>query len=584
VATTLTVAGVDQTARVAWGSMACKLNTLDFTLVDPATRPAIGDTAVLTGPAWTGTVASVETADIVDRGTGHVAVRVSATNQDAAAASAAPFALSDAPDGSASFGYRGLRVQTSANSDGTTTVHGACTVQQAGLWPAMTFLLTSANHGIAGYGYSVTNTTVTWPRPDSPQYAIEFGDPIVTMAVWTASQAGAAPPGAIDGTRITPGTVDTPQLRANSVTSAVISAGAVTADKLAATLLLASLLKTAAPDGSDPGTGLRMEVDRLGLRAYDAGNVLQVNVPTDGSPVYVRGQVTATTLTAAQSALLQGAVTFAIGSTTTVQNNVADPTQAPVLVGSVPRLGLAAAPAHPSAGLCHDPAGDAGGATPTFWVGATADDGGTTDVAYEYRASDGALLRTLRKTGSTTTYTGQILGATSHVADTAEGAAGAGYNSQVATPLTFPAYQGIRITAVSVYMAGRLGTTTVRNCVWNTSGAILGYSAEYTAADGGATTLGASVHYSKSLTAPLAVAPGATVWAGWAHSGSGGHQWDRDDGSGHTTKLGQNSSDAGSMTSIATETTEKPNVYVTYQYTADSSLEGAMGSKICRHP
>src|SRR5436190_17947686 len=110
-ATTLTIAAVDQTALVAWGSMTCKLNTLDFTLIDPATRPAIGDAAVLTGPAWSGTVVSVETADIVDRGTGHIAVKVSATNQAAATASAAPFGLSDAPDGVTTYGYRGLRVQ-----------------------------------------------------------------------------------------------------------------------------------------------------------------------------------------------------------------------------------------------------------------------------------------------------------------------------------------------------------------------------------------------------------------------------------------------------------------------------------------
>ena len=150
----------------------------------------------------------------------------------------------------------------------------------------------------------------------------------------------------------------------------------------------------------------------------------------------------------------------------------------------------------------------------------------------------------------------------------------------MATPITLPSHPNTKITKVSVYMAGRLGSVAVRNCVWNTSGTILGYSAEYTAADGGATAVGASDHYDKALTTPLAVASGATIWAGWAHSGSGGHQWDRDDGSGHTTELGQNSSDTGSMTSIGTKTTEKPNVYVTYQYTVDTSLEGTIGTII----
>ena len=421
----------------------------------------------------------------------------------------------------------------------------------------------------------MTNVTVTWPTAGTPQYALEFGDPIVTMAVWAASQAGAAPPGSIDGTRITPGTVDTPQLRANSVTASQILAGSVTADKLAATLLLASLIKTAAPDGSDPGTGLRVEVDRAGIRAYDAGNVLQVNIPTDGSSVYVRGQVSATNLVATASALLQGSALLGVGATMTVQNNVADPTAAPVLVGSVPKLGLLAAPAHPSAGLCYDPAGDAGGATPTFWVGATADDGATTDVAYEYRASDGALLRTLRKTGSTATYT-TTLGSTSHVSDTWTDRTGSLY-SQIATPLTFPARSNIRITSVSVYMAGVSGQScTAKNAVWNTSGTSLRESAAYTPskpAFGG----GNSVHYDKALTSELPVASGATIWAGFLHTVSGDYiQWDQDTGSGKTEKRGDGLD--GSMTNISTFSSTKPNVYVTYKYDVDSSLEGAMGA------
>ena len=571
--TTLTIAAVDQTARISWGSMACKLNTLDFTLVDPATMPVIGDVVALTSPTWAGLVVSVETSDPVDRA-GHVLARIAATNQVDAAASAAPFGLSDAPDNTTTYGYRGLKVQTSLNQDGTTTIHGSCTVQQAGLWPAMTFQLTSANQGMAapGYGFSVTNTTVTWPTPAVPSYQIEFGDPIVTIAVWAASQAGNAPAGSIDGTRITLGSVDTPQLHANAVTSGIINAGAVTADKLAATLLLASLLRTAAPDGGDPGTGLRMEIDRLGLRAYDASNVLQVNVPTDGSPVYVKGQVTATTLTAAESALLQGAVSLAIGSTTTVQNFVADPNQPPVLVGSVPRLALPAAPAHPNAGLCYDPAGDAGGATPTFWIGATADDGSTTDVAYEVSAATGAVLRTLRKTGSTTTQTA-TLGSTSHVADTARGDVGA-TSSQFGTPLTMP--RAGTITKVAVWLAGRLGSVQVKNAIWSSSGAtLLRETAVYTAASGGATTLGASSKYDKGLTSGYAMASGTTFLAGFLRTGtSDGSQFDRDDGSGKTTKIGDGND--GAMTSVATDSASKPNVYVTYTYTVDTSLEGTM--------
>ena len=118
----------------------------------------------------------------------------------------------------------------------------------------------------------------------------------------------------------------------------------------------------------------------------------------------------------------------------------------------MPKLSLGTSPAHPGSGLAYDPAGGAGGATPSFWVGATADDGSTTDVAYEYDASSGAQLRTLRKTGSTATYTA-TLGSTSHVSDQATERTGSQY-SQVATPLTFPAYKNIRMQTVSVYMAG----------------------------------------------------------------------------------------------------------------------------------
>jgi len=572
VATTLTIGVVDQTAFIQHQSMTCKLNTLDLTLVDPATTPQLGDAVTLTEPTWAGTIVKVGTTDPVDR-QGHVLVKIAATNQDTAAASAAPFGLSDDPDNSTTYGYRGLTIESQANQDGTTTLHGSCTIQQSGLWPAMTFELTSANRGLSAAGFSVVNVTVTWPRAGSPQFAVEFGDAIVTMAVWAASQAGAAPPGSIDGTRITPGTVDTPQLRANSVTAAQILAGTITADKLASTLVLASLLKTAAPDGTDPGTGLRIELDHNGLRAYDSTNRLVVNIPTDGSPVYVSGQLSATSLVATVSTLLQGTAQLGIGATMTVQNNVADPIAAPVLVGSVPALALASSPAHANAGLCYDSGGGAGGATPSFWIGAKADDASTLDVAYEYDATTGALLRTLKKTGSTTTYTA-TLGSTSHIADRANGAVGT-TNSQIATPLTFPARDNIQITKVSVYMAGRLGTCQVKTAVWNTSGTLLRESAAYTASSGGATTVGASDHYDKALSSPLAVASGATIWAGFLRPGtSDGSQYDVDTGS-NTTKIGQGND--GSMTSISTVTTEKPNVYVTYTYTVDSSLEGAMG-------
>ena len=104
-ATTLTIGAVDQTAFVGHQSMTCKLNTLDLTLVDPVTVPALGDAVALTDPTWAGTVVKVGTTDPVDRA-GHVFVKIAATNSAAALASAAPFGLSDAPDNSTTYGYR----------------------------------------------------------------------------------------------------------------------------------------------------------------------------------------------------------------------------------------------------------------------------------------------------------------------------------------------------------------------------------------------------------------------------------------------------------------------------------------------
>jgi hypothetical protein len=249
----LTIGGVVQTSKVKYSTLTVKFNTLDVTLEDPATVPANGNAVTLTNPTWAGTVKSVTTADPVDK-TGHVRVTVAATNTDVASASAGPWNLSDAPS-NPPYGYRNLQVTTTVNSDASTSHHGSCVIEQPGLWPAMTFTLTSANQGYSGASFSVRNTTVTWPAGSArtAEYLIEFGDPIVTMEVWMNDAVANMPDGSIAGTKITNGGIDTPQLAANSVTTAILDAGAVTADKVMTNGLsvgnMAGSTRNLVPDG-----------------------------------------------------------------------------------------------------------------------------------------------------------------------------------------------------------------------------------------------------------------------------------------------------------------------------------------------
>jgi hypothetical protein len=91
-------------------------------------------------------------------------------------------------------------------------------------------------------------------------------------------------------------------------------------------------------------------------------------------------------------------------------------------------------------------------------------------------------------------------------------------------------------------------------------------------------TPGNATRYDKAISPTPQVSPGATIYAGWRRTAAGnGFWWDRDDGSGKTTKAGEGYTADG--TGWATwNSASKPNVYVTYQYDVDSSLEGPMGA------
>lgn len=371
--------------------------------------------------------------------------------------------------------------------------------------------------------------------------------------------------GAVVAGKIAAGAVTADTIAAQAVTAAKIAAGTITADKLAALLILASVIKTAS-------SGKRVEIDSDGIRLLDSSNGLLVRIPTNTDPVYVSGQVEASSLVSVLTAELRGQTTISAGAVATLQVGVTDPSSAPAIVASVPTMGIDT-PTQPGGGLCYDPAGDAGGATPTYWLGANPTIGNLLDMAYEYRASDGVLLRTLQKTGTSATYTA-TLGSTSHVSDTADATTGAGL-SQIATPLTIPNVSNPRVTKVSIYATGYGGTCNTKVAVWSTGGTLLRESAAFTMPSE-ALSNGASNHYDQALTSELAVTPGGTYRVGFLRTSSGdGFQWDKDDGSSKTTYKGDGLD--GNLTSVSTDTDSKPNVYLTYKYDVDSSLEGTTG-------
>lgn len=326
----------DQTAYLMYGSMTLKLNTFDFALLDPVVVPSLGDSVTMTVPSWFGTIASIGSSDPVDRG-GHQVVTVTATNANPALASAGPFNLSDVAGSSyellkedggrilledasgaiatedLAYSYSGLSVKVSQNTDGTTSTAGQCTIRQTGLWPAQTFLLTSANQHYAAQNFSVTNVTVGWDGLQVPYYRIEFGSPIVTMSVWQNTAINDVFP--ITSTQITDGAVTTPKLAANSVT----------ASKLVANLILATMIRA--------GAGVQhIEMDPNGLRAYDPSGNLVFNMPDDGTPITISAQIIASVLTVTGNAIFQGAMNeLASGAGLQLDSWQSTPLQAPSL-------------------------------------------------------------------------------------------------------------------------------------------------------------------------------------------------------------------------------------------------------------
>lgn len=348
----------------------------------------------------------------------------------------------------------------------------------------------------------------------------------------------------ITETQIADDAISTPKLQANSVT----------ADVLAAVLTISSLIRTAASGG-------RVELDIDGIRLYGSDESLTVRIPTDGSTAYFRGEIAAANLTNDGLTSLADNVALTGDAIMTLANGVSAPTVAPTVVASLDSITLGITPAGSTAGIGYD--SGAG----TIWVAA---DPSTGYVAHEYNATTGAYVRSIEATGSTTTYT-TTLGSTAHVADTAQSSSGS-TNSQVASVLTMP--RDGTITKVAAYFAGYGGSCTYKMALWSaTTGNLLNESNAGTATSA-AFAAGNSSKYERSLLTTRFVASGASVWAGFLRTSSGdGFQWDRDDGAGKTTKRDDHLD--GNMSDPSTDTSTKPNVYVTYTYDVDTRLETA---------
>jgi len=369
------------------------------------------------------------------------------------------------------------------------------------------------------------------------------------------TDAGADSRGIIDGaiteTKISDFAISTQKLQAK----------AITAELLASTIVLTSLLKTA-------NDGRRIEIDWDGVRLYDSDESMMVRIPTNGDPVYVKGQVNADSLISQTAATFRTAVSLEGGAVMTLQSGVSAPTNVPSLSASLDYKALTSTPAGvgTAAGIAYD--SGAG----TFWIAADPTTSGY--VAHEYSASTGALVRSIPATGSTSTVT-TTLGSTSHVSDTAQAKTG-NTDSHIATPLTMP--RAGRITKVSAYLAGYGGSASCRNGIWSDvsgTGNLLRESATYTASSATFGN-GNSDHYNETLTSPYSASSGQVVYAGFRHTSSAdGFQFDRDDGSGKTTYSGDTASDADGTGWGTLNSASKPNVYITYEYDVDTRLETA---------
>jgi hypothetical protein len=353
--------------------------------------------------------------------------------------------------------------------------------------------------------------------------------------------------------------VTTDKIATNAIVARHVLAGQIDADKLAATLVLASLIKTA-------NSGRRIEIDIDGIRLFDASEGLLVRIPTNGDPVYVKGEVNADSLISQTAASFRTAASLEANAVLTAQTGYSAPTVAPSVAASVDSQALTGTPATPgistAAGIAYDSAAG------TFWI--AADPTTSTYVAHEFNASTGAYVRSISRTGSTSVVT-TTLGSTTHVSDTTDATSGSS-ESHITTPLTMP--RAGRVTKVSVWMAGYGGSCAAKVGLWNSSGTALRMSAGFTAVSETFSN-GNDDHYDRSLTSSYSATSGQVLYAGFMRTSSGdGFFWSKDDGTSKTTYSGDGVADSATGFGLR-DSNSKPNVYITYEYDVSTVLETA---------
>ncbi len=185
---TLTVNSIDQTDYIHAKTLGFRLKTLDFTLIDPATDPALHNVVSLDEPEWHGRVSTIESTPFkAANGDDHRYVKVTATNKHVAPDDTAPFGLSDTPDYATTFPYKDpVFIHTLADQTDLATAEFRvqATIYEPGIIPGMTVFITNAAESLTTEPVIVTEMTVSWLRDDTPEFRLEFSDtgvPPVTL-------------------------------------------------------------------------------------------------------------------------------------------------------------------------------------------------------------------------------------------------------------------------------------------------------------------------------------------------------------------------------------------------------------------
>lgn len=96
--------------------------------------------------------------------------------------------------------------------------------------------------------------------------------------------------------------------------------------------------------------------------------------------------------------------------------------------------------------------------------------------------------------------------------------------NQAAEAYTVPAGGGI-FSSVSFYASGDGGTANVAyGCIWDSSGNLLAHGSGVSTS-GGSGAAGAQAWHTDTLTAPLTVAGGTTIYIGWQRSTASTFDW-----------------------------------------------------------